>query len=163
MLDISNFLVACNSATNFLVYWNSEKSLGSTRSNDKQSKTTIGGRSSGGRSSRSLLMDSYSHQELQMLSMSYIDLWRTPDEESGLNLGQRLLASFLEIKPDLALTLGIHNVASEDWPKCTRLLTLGNQIGSFFCSLIRISQRESLIKESRSLGRHHHELGKTIV
>ncbi len=164
-MDISNFLVMFNSATNFLVYWNSDLSLGSFLRRAKQSKETLAASKTtlAAGASRSLLDDSYSQREMQMLSMTYFHLWCTQDGESGLTLGQRQMVRFLEIKTHLTQTLGIDNVSCEDWPQCTRLLTLGDKIGSFFGSLIMINRRGSLIIESRNLGRHHYKLGKSNV
>ncbi len=158
MLNISNFLVVCNSATNFLAFMRSDLRLRPpTPGESKRLRTR------GSKTRRSLIKDYYSHQELEMLSNTYFNLWRTPDVESCLNLGQRQLVRLLEIKPGLAQTVGVHNVSCEDWPKCTSLMRIGDQIGSFFGTLIMINRRRSLIMESRSLGRHLYELGKSII
>ncbi len=96
-------------------------------------------------SSSALLNDSYTHPEVEMLSRTFPGLWHKPNQESGLNLGQRILVRFLEIKPDLR----------PNFPESG-----GGQLGTFFHYLIVKNRGRSLMTESRILGKHHYEMGK---
>ncbi len=161
MMDISNFLVVFNSATNFLVYWNSDprqRSL-SSGANNGTNNTDI--KYTGAKTSKSLITDFFSHDEVDLLSRTYFDLWCKPEEESGLNLGHRILLTFLEVKPELVNNFGL-NMTSEDWPSSPSVLKLGDQFGKFIGSLISGDRRGSLVTESRNFGRYHYELGKHI-
>ncbi len=174
ILDTSNFLVVCNSATNFLVYWNSNFNMrehyqqnhqmnSNWRMGTSPSPLLLRSYPTGGvTASRTLLDDSYTHQEVHLLSKTATDLWSKPNEESGLKLGQCLLIRFLEIKPIWCRNFGIpDNCEREDWLKSTRLLECGDKFGELFDSLIRENRRNSLTTESRILGTHHCELGKS--
>ncbi len=154
MLDISNFLVVFNSATNFFIYWNSDLGKISFPGSFIGSKTTHGAQTN-----ESLIKDSFSHHEVELLSRTYRDMWRKPEKESGLNLGHRLLIRFLEVKPVLAKNFGLR-VSCEDWPKTPDLLRLGDQFGRFIGSLISGDRRGSLVTESRNFGQYHYELGR---
>ncbi len=154
MMDISNCLVVFNSATNFFIYWNSDIGRISFPGRFAGSKTTPGAQTSEG-----LIKDSFSRQEVELLSRTYRDMWHKPEKESGLNLGHRLLIRFLEVKPALAKDFGLP-MSCEDWPKTPDLLRFGDQFGRFIGSLISGDRRGSLVTESRNFGKYHYELGK---
>ncbi len=83
----------------------------------------------------------------------------THDEETGPNLGQRMMVRFLEVKQSLAKNFGFHDImVCEDWTKCTPLLEHGDKIRSSFGSIMT-DRGGSLITEPRNLVRHYRGLG----
>ncbi len=164
MRHISNFLVVCNSATNFFIYWISDRreeqgddtSLGSSPpfSNiDRNLSIPMTYRLSsptGVTASRTQRKDSFTSQEVEIMFRTYTDLWCKPDEESGLCLGHRILVRFTEIKPQLSPDFGI-------------LENCGDGFGTFIAELMTFSIKnrpQSLTVKLGILGRHHCEMGK---